>query len=163
MFLVALLFFYVHWLHPSPGWHHLCLCPGQSQSSWYFSASWVALPDTATPCVCVCVCVCVWTVQSCPTLCDSMDRSPPSSSVHGLFQASILEWVAIPFSRRSSPPRDRTCISCIASRFLTIWATREAQCCPCPWHLLTMHLPHISHVSVSHSPKSSSHFPLSLE
>ena len=46
-------------------------------------------------CVCVCVCVCV---QLCLTLCDSMDCSPPGCSVHGIFQARILEWVAIPFS-----------------------------------------------------------------
>ena len=45
-------------------------------------------------------------VQSCPTLCDPMDCSLPSSSVHGIFQARILEWVAIFFYRRSSQPRD---------------------------------------------------------
>ena len=46
--------------------------------------------------------------------------SPPGSSVHGVLQARILEWVAIPFSRRSSPPRDQTQVSCIAGRFFTI-------------------------------------------
>ena len=46
--------------------------------------------------------------QSCPTLCDPMDCSLPGSSVHGIFQARVLEWVAISFSRGSSPPRDRT-------------------------------------------------------
>ena len=50
--------------------------------------------------------------QSCPTLCDQMDCSPPGSSVYGIFQASILEWVAISYSRRSSQPRDRTHVSC---------------------------------------------------
>ena len=64
--------------------------------------------------------------QSCPTLCDPMDCSPPGSSVHGILQARILEWVACPFSKGSSQPRDRTCISRIAGRFFTIWATREA-------------------------------------
>ena len=44
--------------------------------------------------------------QSCLTLCDPMDCSPPGSSVHGIFQARILEWVAIPFSGGSSGPRD---------------------------------------------------------
>ena len=44
--------------------------------------------------------------QSCPTLCDPMDCSPPGSSVHGALQGKILERVAIPFSRRSSRPRD---------------------------------------------------------
>ena len=50
-------------------------------------------------CLCVCVCVCVLVVQPGPTLCDGMDCSSPGSSVHGLLQARILEWVAIFFSR----------------------------------------------------------------
>ena len=69
----------------------------------------------------------VLVAQSCPTLCSPMDCSPPGSSVHGILQARILEWVAAPFSRGDSPPRDRTQISCIAGRFFTIWATREAR------------------------------------
>ena len=56
--------------------------------------------------------------QSCPTLCDSMDCSPPGSSVHGIFQARILEWVAMPYSRGSSQPRDGTQVSCTACGFL---------------------------------------------
>ena len=52
--------------------------------------------------------------QSCPTLCDSMDCSPPGSSIHGILQARILEWVAISFSRESSQPKDRTQVSHIA-------------------------------------------------
>ena len=44
--------------------------------------------------------------ESCPTFCDPMDCSPPVSSIHGIFQARILEWVAISFSRGSSQPRD---------------------------------------------------------
>ena len=51
--------------------------------------------------------------QSCSTLCDSIDCSPPGSSVHGIFQASILEWVAISYSRGSTRPRDWTHISCV--------------------------------------------------
>ena len=54
--------------------------------------------------------------QSCLTLCDPMDCSPPGSSVHGILQARILECIAIPFSRGSSQPRDRTQVSCIAGR-----------------------------------------------
>ena len=50
--------------------------------------------------------VCVLAAQSCPTLCDLMDCNPPGSSVHEIFQARILEWVAISFSRGSSQPRD---------------------------------------------------------
>ena len=64
--------------------------------------------------------------QSCPTLCDPMDCSPPGSLVHGIFQAWILEWVAVSFSRGFSWPRDRTRASRIVSRRFTVWATREA-------------------------------------
>ena len=59
--------------------------------------------------------------QSCPTLCDPMDYT-----VHGILQARILEWVAFPFSRGSSQPRDQTQVSLIAGGFFTSWATREA-------------------------------------
>ena len=68
--------------------------------------------------------------QSCLTLCDPMDCSRPGSSVRGIFQARILEWLAISFSGGSSQPRDWTRISlvcCIAGRIFTVWATREAQ------------------------------------
>ena len=65
--------------------------------------------------------------QSCLTLCDPMDCSPPGSSVHGILQARILEWVAISFSRGSSQARDRTQVSRIAGRRFNLWATREAQ------------------------------------
>ena len=64
--------------------------------------------------------------QSCPTLCDTVECSPPGSSVHGIRQARILEWVAISFSRGSSQPRDRTQVSHIAGRRFNLWATREA-------------------------------------
>ena len=56
--------------------------------------------------------------QSCLTLCDPMDYSLPSSSIHGILQARVLEWVAISFSRGSSWPGDWTQVSCIAGRFL---------------------------------------------
>ena len=59
----------------------------------------------------------VLVVQSCPTLCDPMDCSPSGSSVHGILQARILEWEAIPFSRGCSGPRDRTRVSCTAGEF----------------------------------------------
>ena len=63
--------------------------------------------------------------QSCLTLCNPMDCSLPGFSVYGIFQARVLEWVAISFSRGSSWPRDRTQVSRIASRHFTLWATRE--------------------------------------
>ena len=70
-------------------------------------------------------------VQMCPILCNSMDCSRTSSSVHGIFQARILEWVAISYSRGSSWPRDQTRvsdISCIGRQILYISATWEAPC-----------------------------------
>ena len=60
--------------------------------------------------------------QSCPTLCNPMEYT-----VHGILQARILEWVAFPFSRGCSQPRDWTQVSCIAGGFFTSWATTEAQ------------------------------------
>ena len=62
---------------------------------------------------CVCAMNSKW-LQSCPTLCNPMACSPPVSSVHRILQARILEWAAIFSSRRSSWPRNWTCISCIS-------------------------------------------------
>ena len=67
----------------------------------------------------------VLVAQSCPTLCDPRDCSLPDFPVHGILQARILAWVAVPFSRGSSQPRDQTQVSCIEGRFFTIWATKE--------------------------------------
>ena len=64
----------------------------------------------------------IWVTQSYPTLCNIMDYSPPQSSVHGILLLRILEWVAIPFSRGSSQPRNQTLASLIASRFSAVWA-----------------------------------------
>ena len=69
---------------------------------------------------------CVLVTQSCLTLCNPMGYSPPDFSLYRVLQASVLEWVAIPLSRGSSWPRDRTLISCIAGRFFTIWATGKS-------------------------------------
>ena len=69
-------------------------------------------------------CVCVWTVtQSCLTLCNPVDCSPPGSSVHGIFQAGILEQLPIFYSRGSSQPRDQTRVSCIGKQILYHCAT----------------------------------------
>ena len=76
--------------------------------------------------LCLIVVVVVLVAQSCPTLCDPTDSNPPGSSVHGILQARILEWIAIPFSRGSSQLRDWTWVSCIAGGFFTVWVTREA-------------------------------------
>ena len=64
--------------------------------------------------------------QSYPPFCNPMDCCQPGSPVHRILQARILEWVAMPFPRGSSQPRDRTHVSCIAGGFFTVWAIREA-------------------------------------
>ena len=64
--------------------------------------------------------------QSCPTFCDPMDGSLPGSSVHGILQARILEWVAISFSRGFYRPRNWIQVSCIAGKHFTTWTTRES-------------------------------------
>ena len=87
--------------------------------------------DRCTPrrkvCVCARLCVqslsCVWLFATPWTV------VPPRSSVHGIFQARIVEWVAISFSKRSSWPRDQTWVSCTTGRFF-VWATREAHLDP---------------------------------
>ena len=67
------------------------------------------------------LCMCVLDAQSC----DPIDCSPPGSSVHGISQGRMLEWVAVSSSRGSSWPRDWTWVSHIAGGFFTIWATKE--------------------------------------
>ena len=75
--------------------------------------------------------------------------SLPDSPVYGLLQARILEWVAVPFSRGSSQPRDWTQVSCTAGKFLTIWATRETKPTPKRWanHLSHPSCPIPGHIS----------------
>ena len=60
------------------------------------------------------MCMCAKLPQSRLTLCDTVDCTPPGSSVHGILQAGILEWIAISSSRESPQPRDRTCVSYIS-------------------------------------------------
>ena len=86
----------------------------------------------------------VLVTQSCPTLCDPVGCSPPGSSVHGILQARVLEWIVISFSRGSSQPRERTRVSCVADRFLpsepqgnqeweqAVWSTRPWKRAICP-------------------------------
>ena len=87
--------------------------PGDLVETWIsctagrFFTNWA--PKEAPFCCCE-------LAQSCPTLCNPMDCSLPGSSVHGIFQARILEWVAISFSRESSRPRDQTWVSRFVGR-----------------------------------------------
>ena len=74
--------------------------------------------------------MCVLCAQLCPALWDPMNCSPPGSSVHGVFQARVLEWVAISYSRGSSWSKDQTrvsCVSCIGRKILYLCTTCEAQ------------------------------------
>ena len=87
--------------------------------------------------------------QSCPTLCNPLDHSPPSSCVHGLLQTRTLEWAAIPFSRESSPPRDQNLAPCITGRFCA-WATGTSV--GSPHHIQTNTKPFLARVQ---SPKFS--------
>ena len=95
----------------------IIMCPAMFSVLWI--QNWVSqarVPFSRRLSSSVCVVSCF---KSCPSLCDPMDSSQPGSSVHGILQARILEWVAMPSSRRSSSPRDQTCISCLAGRFFT--------------------------------------------
>ena len=69
--------------------------------------------------------------HSCPTPCNPLDCSPPGSSIHDVFQARMVERLAISYFRGSSSPRDQTQVSSIVGRFFTIWATREVE--PIVW------------------------------
>ena len=109
----------------------VCVCVGMRACQalhhvWLFATSWTAacqaylsFPITWIFCsnlcpLSVCVCVCVLKLlQSCSTLCDPMDRSPPGSSIHGILQARILERVATLSFRGSSRPKDRTHLLCL--------------------------------------------------
>ena len=83
------------------------------------SGTWQAVSDCYYYCCCL-------GAKSCLTLCNPMDCSLPGSSVHGISQARILEWVAMSFSKGSSQHRNQTWVSCIAGRFFTVWAIRGA-------------------------------------
>ena len=111
----------------------LCVIPnlrifGKSTGIFLCVCLCVCVCVCAPVCTCVCwghACVCVLISQSCLTLCNPLDCSLPGSSVHGILQARILEWVAISFSRGSSQPRNRSWVSRNTGRFFTIWATRH--------------------------------------
>ena len=94
-----------------------------------FFFTWYNALESHSSC-CIHACMRAKSLQLCPTLCNPMDHIPTGSSVHGILQARILEWVAMPSFRGSSWPRDQThisCIFCIAGRFFTHWAIRKAQ------------------------------------
>ena len=102
---------------------------------WFFSfphspyltrpvVTFLGLPSTAY-CILLCNPTFVPSLRHVQLFCDSMDCSPPGSSFHGKFQARVLEWVAVSFSRGSSPPRFQASVSCINRWILYHWATQE--------------------------------------
>ena len=117
------------------GWVAISYSRGSSQPRDWTGISFISCIESGVldhqhplgnPIVELVVVLIVLITQSCPTLCDPMDYSPPGLSVHGILHVRIPEWITIPFSRGFSKPMDQTQVSCIAGRFFTIWATREA-------------------------------------
>ena len=123
-----------------------CSClenPGDGGAWWAAvyevaqSRTWLKWLSSSRAAWCPCLCTLIYSLllkvlvaQSCPTLCDPINCSPSASSIHGILQPRILEWVAISSSRGSSQPRDWTLVSCIASRFFIVWATRDYSLLP---------------------------------
>ena len=108
--------FYPNWEYRT--WFCCCSCLLTGQSFFFFfilfPLIWLISPFLPLSLNLIIIII----TQSCLTLCDPRDYSPPGSSVHGVFQAGILEWVAISFSRKSSWHRGGICISCIGRRIL---------------------------------------------
>ena len=111
-------------------WHSKDLLYGQNNED-----SLLLFPYIYIPCT---VHVCAKSFQPCPTLCNPRDYSPPGSSVHGLLQASILEWVAMPSSRGSSRPRDQIHVSCVSS--IGRWVLTTNSTCEASTGLALFHL-----------------------
>ena len=110
--------------------------------------TWIISPEQAEETI-TCYCCCCLVAELCPTLCDPVACSLPGSSVHGISQAGILEWVAVPFFMGSSWPRSWTSVPCIGRRILYHWVTWEAQrisclCLKAHWSTLLSSPPQIS-------------------
>ena len=111
-------------------WMGLCISSQHcSPSPAIFSCKSTLLLNRKEKFIYMCACVSMVLyiyICTCPSLWNPMDYSLPSLSVHGIFQARILEWVVLSFSRRSSWPRDRTCISCMGRWILYHCTTQKA-------------------------------------
>ena len=115
------------WDLRSPTRNRTCIPRSEAlevQSLNHWTSRKVHWPSETTLSAPACMCVLSCSIRS--DFCDPMNCSPPGSSVHGILQARLLQWVAIPFSRGSSQPRDWNQVSLIAGGLLTIWATKEA-------------------------------------
>ena len=133
---LSLLYFNKNLSHKSSEWSSLIIGPRLNSSSLEVKNPGVFHGSATTfqnvgcfDCVsCLLYFVCLVT-QLCLTLCGSLDCRPPDSSVHGIFQERMLEWVAISFSSGSSLPRDQTHISyvsCTAGISFNPWVIRES-------------------------------------
>ena len=107
------------WGPPAP---HMTCCPGSRPATSFLLQRDFIEPSPTLLLHKIGIVKWVKIAQSCPTLCN-----PMYYMVHEILQARILEWVAFPFFRESSQCRDRTQVTCIAGRFFTSWAIREAQ------------------------------------
>ena len=117
------------WNTPFPIWNQSIVpCPVLSVASWPTS-SFEGRKDKE---ISFSLIVKVLFASSCQSLCNPRDCSPPGYSVHGILRQRILEWVAMPFSRGSSWPKDWNWASCITGRIFTVWAPREHSSY---WHL----------------------------
>ena len=138
---------------------HLGWSRGSAPVSWEVPVPPMVSPGCVCVCVCVCVCLHMLSLQSCPSLYDPTDCSPPGSSVHGILQARILESLVMPSSKWSSQTRNQTCVSqifCVAAGFFTA----ELQGKP-PWSPSHIHFPgkpksHIAGVTLGNQPVFSS-------
>ena len=125
---------YFHSLLDLPCPWFLCQVPGCDLGWMVFSLRGPVCLHLDNPVLPFFVCVLNHSVLS--DSCDPMDCSLPSTSVHGILQVGILEWVAMPSFRGSSWSMDWTWVSCIAGRFFTVWATRK----PLQWEKLQANL-----------------------
>ena len=103
-------------------WSINSVCHGSTRGVWHHPCPYLLSQD----------CCCL-VAKSCTTLWAPMDCNRPGSSVHGISQARIMEYIAISFSRESSQPRDGTCVSCICRWILYHWATWESQDSKTKW------------------------------
>ena len=130
-------------------WHCFHCFPNLFPMKWWdkmpwssFSECWAPLPKIFIKVLCIKAktrnrLLLLLSHSAMSNTCELMDCSPPGFSVHWILQAKILEWVAIPFSRGSSWPRDRTQVSCTASGFFTVCATIGFSTLPSRSHLIT--------------------------
>ena len=113
-----------HWSHPCPDIFQMGLSSlviTESQLLWPTSGTEDLLLSPSPSLFKLTLNLKVLVAQSYPTLCDTVDCSPPGSSVHGILQARILEWVIILFSKGSSWLRDWTQVSCFVGSYFTVW------------------------------------------